>query len=188
MSSSQGSSQRQESFALPARSAGLVSRYGTWALVATAYAVAFFQRLSPQTIMDVLQRDLATDVRGVGVLASAYFCGYMAMQLPAGVLVDTFGVRGVILASLAVSSVGSVAFSFVGDLSGAFAARLLVAIGDALVFTALIKLVAQQFADNCFGLYSGISQVSGYVGGMIATTPLAIGRSSSRSSGNDART
>ncbi len=106
-------------------------------------------------------------------MASGYFCGYMAMQIPAGVLVDTFGVRGVIIASLAVSSLGSVLFSFSSDLSAAFAARLLIAVGDALVFTALIKLVAEQFADSRFGLFSGISQVSGYIGGMIATTPLA---------------
>jgi predicted MFS family arabinose efflux permease len=79
------------------------------------------------------------------------------------------------LTSLAVSSVGSVLFAFSSDLSSAFIARVLIAVGDALVFTALIKLVAQQFADNRFGLFSGISQVSGYIGGMMATTPLAFG-------------
>ena len=47
------------------------------------------------------------------------------------------------------------------------------ACGDALVFTALLKLVAQNFSDERFGVMSGISQVSGYVGGVIATTPLA---------------
>jgi len=36
-----------------------------------------------------------------------------------------------------------------------------------------LKLVAQSFADERFGVMSGISQVSGYVGGVIATTPLA---------------
>jgi|SRR5215468_3750343 len=148
--------------------------YCSWMLIAVAYAVAFFQRVSPQTVIDVLQRDLGMDVRGAGILASAYFCGYTAMQIPAGILVDTFSVRGVILTSLAVSSAGLMLFSLSSDLSSAFAARLLVAIGDALVFTALIKLVAQQFPDNRFGLYSGISQVSGFIGGMMATTPLAI--------------
>lgn len=163
----------QPSVRVDVKSPGTARRYGAWALIAAAYAIAFFQRVSPQTVMDVLQRDLQTDVRGAGILASGYFCGYMAMQIPAGVLVDTFGVRGVIIASLAVSSLGSVLFSFSSDLSAAFAARLLIAVGDALVFTALIKLVAEQFADSRFGLFSGISQVSGYIGGMIATTPLA---------------
>jgi predicted MFS family arabinose efflux permease len=52
-------------------------------------------------------------------------------------------------------------------------ARLIVACGDALVFTALLKLVAQSFSDQRFGIMSGISQVSGYAGGVLATTPLA---------------
>src|SRR6266481_8765033 len=52
-------------------------------------------------------------------------------------------------------------------------ARLIVACGDALVFTALLKLVALSFTDERFGVMSGISQVSGYVGGVLATTPLA---------------
>lgn len=47
------------------------------------------------------------------------------------------------------------------------------ACGDALVFTALLKLVAQSFSDERFGFMSGISQVSGYLGGALATTPLA---------------
>jgi predicted MFS family arabinose efflux permease len=54
------------------------------------------------------------------------------------------------------------------------AMRALVACGDALVFTALIKLVSQQFPAVRFGMMSGLSQVSGYIGGIVATTPLAV--------------
>ncbi len=74
---------------------------------------------------------------------------------------------------MAASSLGSAAFALAPNLLDVFAARLIVACGDALVFTALLKLVAQSFADERFGVMSGISQVSGYVGGVIATTPLA---------------
>ncbi len=49
----------------------------------------------------------------------------------------------------------------------------MVACGDALVFTAMLKLVALKFKQSRFGLMSGLSQVSGYLGGVIATTPLA---------------
>jgi predicted MFS family arabinose efflux permease len=36
-----------------------------------------------------------------------------------------------------------------------------------------LKLVAVSFTDERFGMMSGVSQVSGYVGGVMATTPLA---------------
>src|SRR5258706_1625574 len=74
---------------------------------------------------------------------------------------------------MAASSLGSAAFALAPNLMDVFAARLIVACGDALVFTALLKLVALSFTDERFGVMSGISQVSGYVGGVIATTPLA---------------
>lgn len=147
--------------------------YLAWAAVAAAYAIAFLQRVSPQTVGLNFMTDLSTDAAGVAMLASSYFWGYTLMQIPAGVLVDRFGVKPVVLCSMAASSLGSLAFALAPGLLEIFAARLIIACGDALVFTALLKLVALSFKDERFGMMSGISQVSGYVGGVLATTPLA---------------
>ncbi len=147
--------------------------YLAWATVAAAYAIAFLQRVSPQSISLSFMHDFDTDAAGVAMLASSYFWGYTLMQIPAGLLVDRYGVKRVVLVSMVASSVGSAAFALAPNLLDVFAARLIVACGDALVFTALLKLVAQSFSDERFGVMSGISQVSGYVGGVIATTPLA---------------
>lgn len=147
--------------------------YLAWAAVAIAYAIAFLQRVSPQSVSLSFMHDFSTDAAGVAMLASSYFWGYTLMQIPAGLLVDRYGVKRVVLFSMAASSLGSAAFALAPNLLDVFAARLIVACGDALVFTALLKLVAQSFADERFGVMSGISQVSGYVGGVIATTPLA---------------
>ena len=152
----------------------LVDRaYLAWGTVAAAYAIAFLQRVSPQSMNLPFIHDFDTDAAGVAMLASSYFWGYTLMQIPAGLLVDRYGVKRVVLASMMASSLGSAAFALAPNLLDVFAARLIVACGDALVFTALLKLVAQSFSDERFGVMSGISQVSGYVGGVIATTPLA---------------
>src|SRR5436190_286235 len=147
--------------------------YLAWAAVATAYAIAFLQRVSPQSVSLNFMQDFSTDAAGVAMLASSYFWGYTLMQIPAGILVDRFGVKRVVLFSMAASSLGSAAFALAPNLLDVFAARLIVAGGDALVFTALLKLVALSFRDERFGVMSGISQVSGYIGGVLATTPLA---------------
>ena len=147
--------------------------YLAWAAVAIAYAIAFLQRVSPQSITSNFMADFSTDAAGVAMLASSYFWGYTLMQIPAGLLVDRYGVKRVVLFSMTASSLGSAAFAFAPNLPDVFAARLIVACGDALVFTALLKLVALSFRDERFGFMSGISQVSGYVGGVLATTPLA---------------
>ncbi|MGJ4946405.1 MFS transporter [Bradyrhizobium sp. HKCCYLS1011] len=147
--------------------------YFAWATVAVAYAIAFLQRVSPQTVGLSFMHDFGTDASGVALLASSYFWGYTLMQIPAGLLVDRYGVKRVVLCSMAASALGSAAFALSPTLLDVFMARSIVACGDALVFTALLKLVAQSFADERFGVMSGISQVSGYVGGAIATAPLA---------------
>jgi MFS family permease len=147
--------------------------YLAWAAVAVAYAIAFLQRVSPQSVSLHFMHDFNTDAAGVAMLASSYFWGYTLMQIPAGVLVDRYGVKRVVLSSMAASSLGSAAFALAPNLFDVFVARLIVACGDALVFTALLKLVAQNFSDERFGFMSGISQVSGYLGGVVATTPLA---------------
>jgi len=148
--------------------------YLAWTTVAAAYAIAFLQRVSPQSFNLSLMHDFGTDAAGVAMLASGYFWGYTLMQIPAGLMVDRYGVKRVVLASMAASSLGSAAFALAPNLFDVFVARLVVACGDALVFTALLKLVAQNFSDERFGFMSGVSQVSGYVGGVIATTPLAV--------------
>ena len=147
--------------------------YLAWAAVATAYAIAFLQRVSPQSVSLNFMADFSTDAAGVAMLASSYFWGYTLMQIPAGFLVDRYGVKRVVLFSMTASSLGSAAFALAPNLLDVFAARLIIACGDALVFTALLKLVALSFRDERFGVMSGISQVSGYVGGVLATTPLA---------------
>jgi MFS family permease len=147
--------------------------YLAWATVAIAYAIAFLQRVAPQSVSLSFIHDFSTDASGVAMLASSYFWGYTLMQIPAGVLVDRYGVKRVVLTSMAASSLGSAAFALAPNLFDVFAARVIVACGDALVFTALLKLVAQNFSDERFGFMSGISQVSGYLGGVVATTPLA---------------
>ncbi len=147
--------------------------YLAWSTVAVAYAVAFLQRVSPQSVSLSFMTDFGTDAGGVAMLASSYFWGYTLMQIPAGFLVDRYGVKRIVLVSMSASSFGSAAFALAPTLLDVFAARLMVACGDALVFTALLKLVAQSFTDERFGIMSGISQVSGYVGGAMATSPLA---------------
>jgi MFS family permease len=97
--------------------------YLAWATVAVAYAIAFLQRVSPQSISSNFMHDFGTDASGVAMLASSYFWGYTLMQVPAGVLVDRYGVKRVVLASMVASSLGSVAFAVSPNLLDVFAAR-----------------------------------------------------------------
>jgi MFS family permease len=148
--------------------------YVEWSLIALAYVFAFLQRVSPQTIVDFLTRDFHIGAVQIGIIASAYFYSYTALQFPAGVLVDRFGMRQIMLVSLLVSSAGSAIFALAPNVVTLCLGRILIALGDAVVFSCLIKFVAQRFDGRKFGLMSGLSQIAGYAGGVLATAPLAV--------------
>ena len=90
--------------------------YLAWATVALAYAIAFLQRVSPQSVSLSFMTDFGTDAAGVAMLASSYFWGYTLIQIPAGLLVDRYGVKRVVLFSMAASSLGSAAFALAPNL------------------------------------------------------------------------
>jgi predicted MFS family arabinose efflux permease len=146
-----------------------------WLVVAVTYILAFFQRVAPQAFLDRLMADFSLDAAGIGALLSCYFYGYMAMQLPVGVIVDRWGVRLPVIASLVVSIATTLAFVHASSRTEIAIARLLAGAGDAVVFSSLMKLVAVRFASERFAFMAGASQVAGYFGGLLATVPLAIG-------------
>jgi sugar phosphate permease len=145
-----------------------------WSLIGSAYMVAYFQRVAPQTVLDRLMADFYAGASQIGMVTSAYFYGYMAMQCPAGVMVDRWGVRCAVLLSLVTSALGTFWFTSTSTVQMAATTRALIALGDALIWSSLIKFAAQWFPASRFGLVSGLSQVCGYIGGLLATTPLAV--------------
>jgi predicted MFS family arabinose efflux permease len=151
-----------------------VAAWLVWSLVALAYVLVFLQRVAPPTILDRLMADLQVGATRIGWVISAYFYGYMLMQIPAGLLVDRWPIRRIVLGSLALSTVGTWWFAHAGSLAEAVGSRALVAVADAVIFTSLIKVVTQWFPARRFGVMSGISQTGGYVGGLLATAPLAL--------------
>ncbi|MCA3154984.1 MAG: MFS transporter [Burkholderiales bacterium] len=145
-----------------------------WIPFAMAYAASFFQRTSLQTISDLLAIEFNVGAYEIGLLAGAYFATYAVIQVPAGIISDRVGPQKAVLISMVLSFLGTSVFLMAWSYPIALTARSITAIGDAFAFSALIKYVALYLPAHRFGLMSGASQVSGYVGGAIATAPLAI--------------
>ena len=145
-----------------------------WIPFAIAYAASFFQRTSLQTISDLLAIEFNVGAYEIGLLAGAYFATYAVIQVPAGIISDRVGPQKAVLISMVLSFLGTSVFLMAWSYPIALTARSITAIGDAFAFSALIKYVALYLPAHRFGLMSGASQVSGYVGGAIATAPLAI--------------
>lgn len=108
----------------------------------------------------------------VGLLGSSFLWGNVLFLLPAGLLLDKFGPRQVILWSLAVSILGLAVFSFSPIFSLAFIGRLMSGIGNAFCFVSLVVLVSRWFPGNKQAFAMGILVNMAFLGGMFAHTPL----------------
>lgn len=142
-------------------------------LGAAAFVLAYFHRLAPAAIAGELHRAFATSGTTLGVLAAAYFYVYFAMQVPSGVLADTWGPRRLFTAGALVSGAGSIIFGLAATLEVAIAGRLLVGLGVSVAFISVLKLTAAWFSERQFATVTGLLMFIGNMGGLLSAAPLA---------------
>lgn len=142
-------------------------------VVIAAYVLSFFHRFAPAGVADDLAAAFQTTAASLGVLAATYFYVYALVQIPTGILVDTVGPRRTLLAGGLLAAAGSLMFGLAPDLGIAMIGRTITGLGVAVVFVAMLKLIALWFPENRFASIVGLSMLLGNAGSMLAGTPLA---------------
>jgi len=117
--------------------------YLAWATVATAYAIAFLQRMSPQSGQIWFHARSAPTPPASRCCQA--FLGLPLMQIPAGLLVDRFGVKRVVLPAWPRLPLAALHLPLAPTCSTCLVARLIWPARRPGLFTALLKLVAQKF-------------------------------------------
>ena len=154
------------------------SKYLVWlmfSLLALAYLISFFHRLSLAVVMDYLIVDLQIEEAAMaGALAASYAIIYMIMQIPTGFLVDSWGPGRTVTAGMIVASAGSLIFALAPVLSLAFLGRVLVGLGVSVVFVSVLKFLVNWFKASQFATMTGLTGLVGNLGVALGTTPLAV--------------
>ena len=146
--------------------------YIFWVLAA-AYTLVYFHRLCPAVVALDMMRDLKAGGTLLGFLGSAYFYPYAAMQLPAGLLSDSWGPRRSITLFSCIAFLGSVLLGFASTPFIAIAGRTLVGVGVSLIFVPTLKVLAEWFRVKEFATMTGILMAMGGVGVLGSSAPLA---------------
>ncbi len=107
--------------------------------------VNFFDRVNLSVSQDALHASFGLSLVAFGFLSSAYSWTYALMQIPAGVLLDRFGVRRVGTISTLLWSAASFGAAISSGLAGLFGARFLLGIGEASTFPANAKALGYWF-------------------------------------------
>ncbi|MBV9183609.1 MAG: MFS transporter [Acidobacteria bacterium] len=119
-----------------------------------------------------LMRDFGIGAKNLGNLSAAYFYAYVAMQIPTGVLVDTWGARKLLIAGSISAAAGTFLFGFTGNFLLACFARAAVGGATAVAWVVTLNLVMHWFASRRFAMLSGVSLFVGNIGALVAQVPL----------------
>jgi sugar phosphate permease len=142
-------------------------------ILAFAYILVYFHRLSPAVVAVDMMRDLQTGGALLGLLGSAYFYPYAIMQLPAGLLSDSWGPRRTITLFFIIAFVGSLLLGLAPSLFWAVVGRALVGLGVSMLFVPTMKVLAEWFRVREFATMTGILMAMGGLGVLTAASPLA---------------
>lgn len=143
------------------------------AVVLASYVLSFFHRTAPASIAGEVTRAFGIPRAVLGTLAATYFYVYTVLQVPVGVLADTFGPRRILTFGSLVAAAGSLAFAFAPAWELAAAGRTLVGLGVSVAFIAALKVNAVWFPANRFASLNGATMFAGNLGAVMAGAPLA---------------
>jgi sugar phosphate permease len=144
-------------------------RWLLFVVLAIAFCLVYFHRVSLSVVATELQEDFHTSARVIGLLGSIYFYCYAFMQIPSGLLSDSVGPRKTVAISLLVAAAGSLLFSLAPSITVAMPARALVGLGVSMVFIPAMKVFSQWFRAREFAHVGGVFQSAGGIGVLAGT-------------------
>jgi MFS family permease len=121
-----------------------------------------------------LMGDFNLTAAAMGNLSAFYFYSYVAMQIPTGLLADSWGPRRLLTAGALVAGVGSLSFALSDGMLWACTGRLLIGGSVAVAFVAMMKLSSHWMAPRHFALASGMALFLGIIGAVFAGMPLRL--------------
>src|SRR5512138_2722680 len=128
--------------ALPAAVTLAGTRRVVFGLALASFVLSFFHRTAPAAIAGELTSAFSISGAVLGTLAATYFYVYTVLQIPVGVLADTWGPRRLLAAGSLTAALGSVAFAIAPNWEIAAAGRTLVGVGVESAFIAILKVSA----------------------------------------------
>lgn len=144
-------------------------------LASLLYFAANLQRVAvPGAVFTLLQTDLKTTAQSIASLGSYFMYVYALSQLVIGIFISKYGGFKVITFGAILFFIGSLIFPVAQTLPLLYFSRILIGIGSASFYLALIAETKKIVPHKNFGVVLSIVLLVGFMGGIVANAPLVI--------------
>ena len=145
----------------------------SYLVVALFFAYTFLQTCIPNSINHSILASFDFSPKQLSLLSSVYFLSSGLWFIPAGLLMDYFPIKKVMIVALLVTILGNILFADATSLLMALLARFITGIGYSFAFIGCFRTV-------CFLNQAKLASIMGFItffvlmGGLIAQTPIVI--------------
>lgn len=136
-----------------------------------AYELMQFHLMNP--ISSMVMRDLNLNAANFGWLSSTYLFADVIFLIPAGIILDRFSTRKVILSAMVLCILGTFGLGLSTGFASAAIAHFISGIGNAFCFLSCIMLISRWFPPSKQALIIGLVITTGMFGGFIAQSPFS---------------
>lgn len=121
-----------------------------------------------------LMRSFGIGAKDLGSLSAFYFYAYVLMQIPTGMLIDSWGARKLLICCSISAAAGAFLFGTTGSFAVACAGRAIVGGTTAAAWLVILKLATHWFPARRFAMVSGLGLLIGNLGALTAQVPLRL--------------
>lgn len=138
------------------------------------FAYELLQLHVMNALSPMLIKDLSLNATEFATLCSTYLWADVIFLLPAGIILDRFSVRRVILIALLFCLMGTAGLSQSNSLAFASICHFFSGIGNAFCFLSCIMLISRWFPKEKHAFLIGLMITIGMLGGVIAQRPFSL--------------
>jgi len=154
--------------------------YINWIISISLYIYQYILRISPNVMNEQIITKYSLNADQFASLGSLYFITYAVLQLPMGRIMDSVGVKRVMLFSITVCFISSLIFPFIENFALTQLTRSLMGVGSAAALLCSLKIIADNFDNRQKSVLMGITLASGtlaafVIGNLLITLMGAIG-------------
>ena len=148
-----------------------------WIVILAASSFFFYEFVQLNLFNAIavdLMKDFHLDAAELGHLSSMYFYANALFLFPAGMLLDRFSAKKLLLFAVTLCTIGTFIFGFATSFSLAAIGRFLVGSGAAFCFLACVRIASRWFPPTQMAFVTGIVVTIAMLGGLVAQTPFAL--------------